>query len=163
MKKKDIIKEEMRRALIKEVATYYVQTQSTFRKTAQVFGMSKSWAQRILQEEIKEKCPELISPVKEVIELNKRERYKRGGHAMAMAMKRRKEISKRGDVNMSKKEKINIQCVKPVIIESLSKTIPMFKVGEIYPLYLGKDGAPSFVRGQVCDLEYEKYKDYFAI
>jgi len=95
MKKKDIIKEEMRRALIKEVATYYVQTQSTLRKTAQVFGMSKSWVHRIFQKEIKEKCPELLTPVNEVIELNKRERHMRGGRGMAMAMKKRKEMSEK--------------------------------------------------------------------
>ena len=163
MKKKDIIKEEMRRALIKEVATYYVQTQSTFRKTAQVFGRSKTWAQKILQEEIKEKCPELLDDVKRVIELNKKERYTRGGQALAKAMRKRKEMLERGDVNMSKKEKMSIKCIKPIFVESLSKTVPMFKAGKTYTLYLTNDGAPSFVRGEVLDIEYEKYCDYFAI
>lgn len=92
MNKKYILDEEARRALIREVVAYYVQTQSTFRKTAEAFNMSKSWVQRVLREEAVEKCPDLLSHIDEVVEKNKKERYVRGGRKSAILKKEKRNF-----------------------------------------------------------------------
>lgn len=89
MKNKNIIKEEMRRQLVREVATYYVESGDTIRKTATIFGKSKSWVHRILRLEVGEKCPDLLSDVDEAININKEARSLRGG----IANKRNKSIN----------------------------------------------------------------------
>ena len=151
MKNKNIMKEEMRKLLVKEVATYYITSQSTLRKTASVFGRSKSWVHGILQIEVEKRCPELQEDVLRVIERNKQERHIRGGYAKK-GTRRNVEI---------KKVKTNVECIKPVIIESLGISSPVFTPGKIYPVYFDKNGEPSFVKGSICDLEYKKYVEYF--
>ena len=89
MKNKNIIKEEMRRQLVREVATYYVESGDTIRKTATIFGKSKSWVHRILRLEVREKCPDLLSNVDEAINVNKEARALRGG----LANKRNKSMN----------------------------------------------------------------------
>lgn len=91
MKNNNIIKEEMRKALVREVATYYVETQATIRKTATLFGMSKSWVHRVLKIEIPQKCPDLIEDVNTAINVNKQLRYSRGGKAIAAIKKNKKK------------------------------------------------------------------------
>lgn len=81
MNNKNIIKEEMRKQLVREVATYYVESGDTIRKTATIFGKSKSWVHRILRLEVREKCPDLLSNVDKAIDVNKEARALRGGLA----------------------------------------------------------------------------------
>ena len=96
MSKNNIMREEMRKALVREVATHYVETQSTIRSTAKIFGKSKSWVHRILKIEISQKCPELKEDVMKAIQFNKDARAKRGGQGMAMAMARRRKQKELG-------------------------------------------------------------------
>lgn len=89
MTNKNIIKEEIRRQLVREVATYYVESGNTMRKTATIFGKSKSWVHGILRLEVKEKCPDLLSNVDKAINVNKKARALRGG----LANKRNKSMN----------------------------------------------------------------------
>lgn len=89
MTNKNIIKEEIRRQLVREVATYYVESGDTIRKTAAIFGMSKSWVHRILRLEVGEKCPDLLSNVNKAINVNKKAGSLRGG----LTNKRNKSIN----------------------------------------------------------------------
>ena len=82
MNNKNIIKEEMRRQLVREIATYYVESGDTIRNTAAIFGKSKSWVHRILRLEVREKCPDLLSNVDKAIDVNKEARAQRGGLAL---------------------------------------------------------------------------------
>lgn len=90
----------MRDQIVKEVATYYVSTQSTIRKTAELFNRSKTWVHRILKIEVSKSCPELEDEVNNVIQINKQARYQRGGLAI------KKKYEKLGGVkNVNTKER----------------------------------------------------------
>lgn len=73
---KDCVKER-----VLEVANYIIDTKSTIRKTAKVFGVSKSTIHKDITERIIEVKPELRKNIKEVLEQNFEERAIRGGMA----------------------------------------------------------------------------------
>lgn len=73
---KDCVKER-----VLEVANYIIDTKSTIRKTAKVFGVSKTTIHKDITERIIEVKPELRKNIKEVLEQNLEERAIRGGMA----------------------------------------------------------------------------------
>lgn len=73
---KDCVKER-----VLEVANYIIDTKSTIRKTAKVFGASKTTIHKDITERIIEVKPELRKNIKEVLEQNLEERAIRGGMA----------------------------------------------------------------------------------
>ena len=64
-----------------ELAHYIVETKSTVRQTAAVFGISKSTVHNDVTKRLSNINPLLCSEVKEVLERNKAERHIRGGLA----------------------------------------------------------------------------------
>lgn len=70
---KDCVKER-----VLEVANYIIDTKSTIRKTAKVFGVSKTTIHKDITERIIEVKPELRKNIKEVLEQNLEERAIRG-------------------------------------------------------------------------------------
>lgn len=60
---------------------YIVETGSTVRAAAKVFGLSKSTVHTDVSERLKKLNPQLYSEVREVLEFNKSERHLRGGMA----------------------------------------------------------------------------------
>lgn len=85
--------DKMRTELVKEVAIFYTDTESTIRKTAKYFGRSKSWVHRIFYLELEEVDPELHESVYELLMKNKQERAIRGGKATKTKFRR-----KRGEI-----------------------------------------------------------------
>lgn len=73
---KDCVKER-----VLEVANYIIDTKSTIRKTAKVFGVSKTTIHKDITERIIKVKPELRKNIKEVLEQNLEERAMRGGMA----------------------------------------------------------------------------------
>ena len=64
-----------------ELAHYIVETKSTVRQTAAVFGISKSTVHNDVTKRLSNINPLLCSEVKEVLEENKAQRHIRGGMA----------------------------------------------------------------------------------
>ncbi len=64
-----------------ELGHYIVETRSTVRQTAQVFGISKSTVHNDVTKKLSIINPLLCSEVKEVLEENKAQRHIRGGLA----------------------------------------------------------------------------------
>ncbi len=60
---------------------YIVETGSTVRAAAKVFGLSKSTVHTDVSERLKKLNPQLYLEVREVLEINKAERHLRGGMA----------------------------------------------------------------------------------
>lgn len=60
---------------------FIVETGSTVRAAAKVFGLSKSTVHTDVSERLKKLNPQLYLEVREVLELNKAERHLRGGMA----------------------------------------------------------------------------------
>ncbi len=60
---------------------YIVETGSTVRAAAKVFGLSKSTVHTDVSERLRKLNPQLYLEVREVLELNKAERHLRGGMA----------------------------------------------------------------------------------
>jgi putative DeoR family transcriptional regulator (stage III sporulation protein D) len=73
---KDYIEE---RAL--EIANYIIEEKATVRKTANVFGVSKSTVHKDVTERLPKINPLISEQVKSVLEKNKAERHIRGGKA----------------------------------------------------------------------------------
>lgn len=73
---KDYIKER-----VNEVGNYIIRTQSTIRKTAKQFKISKSTVHKDLSERLPGINPALAAKAKAVMEKNKAERHLRGGMA----------------------------------------------------------------------------------
>ncbi|MGO1368641.1 MAG: sporulation transcriptional regulator SpoIIID [Senegalia sp. (in: firmicutes)] len=73
---KDYIEE---RAL--EIANYIIEENATVRKTANVFGVSKSTVHKDVTERLPKINPLISVQVKSVLEKNKAERHIRGGKA----------------------------------------------------------------------------------
>ncbi|APF25132.1 MULTISPECIES: sporulation transcriptional regulator SpoIIID [Clostridium] len=73
---KDYIRE---RAL--DVSNYVLNTKSTVRKTAKVFGVAKSTIHKDITERLPKINPEVAKKVKEILDYNKSERHIRGGQA----------------------------------------------------------------------------------
>lgn len=63
------------------MATYLIENNSTVRKVAAHFGISKSTVHKDITETLKNKNPILYKQVKEILDKNKGERHIRGGEA----------------------------------------------------------------------------------
>ncbi|MCG8400960.1 MAG: sporulation transcriptional regulator SpoIIID [Firmicutes bacterium] len=64
-----------------EICTYILETQSTVRQAAQLFGVSKSTVHKDMTERLPSLNRELANQVRRVLEYNKSERHLRGGEA----------------------------------------------------------------------------------
>lgn len=64
-----------------EICQYILETQSTVRQAAQVFGVSKSTVHKDMTERLPSLNKELAVQVKKVLDFNKAERHLRGGEA----------------------------------------------------------------------------------
>ena len=64
-----------------ELAQYILDTNSTVRKAAKAYNISKSTVHKDVAERLKKINPSLYANVKEVLDLNKSERHIRGGLA----------------------------------------------------------------------------------
>lgn len=80
------------------LAEYIVETKNTVRKTALVFGISKSTVHKDVTERLKRVNPPLYREVGRVLEQNKQERHMRGGEAT-----RQKYINRRTFVDTEEK------------------------------------------------------------
>lgn len=76
---KDYIEER-----VLEVANYIIDSKSTIRKTAKVFGVSKSTIHKDMTERLPKINPQIAEEAKSILELNKSERHIRGGRATKM-------------------------------------------------------------------------------
>ena len=81
------------------LAEYIVETKNTVRKTAIVFGISKSTVHKDVTEGLKRLNPPLYREVGRVLEQNKQERHMRGGEAT-----RQKYINRRTLTDTEEKE-----------------------------------------------------------
>ncbi len=64
-----------------ELGQFILDNKSTVRATAKQFGISKSTVHKDVSERLSEINPELYVQVKNILEINKRERHIRGGMA----------------------------------------------------------------------------------
>ncbi|MCY6958793.1 sporulation transcriptional regulator SpoIIID [Clostridium brassicae] len=79
---KDYIEER-----VMEVANYIIESKATIRKTAKVFGVSKSTIHKDMTERLPKINPQVAKAAKDVLDLNKSERHIRGGKATKMKYK----------------------------------------------------------------------------
>ena len=79
---KDYIEER-----VLDVARYIIDSKSTIRKTAKVFGVSKSTIHKDMTERLLKINPEIAEETHSILELNKAERHIRGGDATRMKYK----------------------------------------------------------------------------
>jgi putative DeoR family transcriptional regulator (stage III sporulation protein D) len=79
---KDYIEER-----VLDVAKYIIESKSTIRKTAKVFGVSKSTIHKDMTERLLKINPEIAEETHLILELNKAERHIRGGDATRMKYK----------------------------------------------------------------------------
>lgn len=84
---KDYIEER-----VLEVAQYIIDSKATIRKTAKVFGVSKSTIHKDVTERLEEINPSLALEVKRVLEKNKLERHLRGGMATKLKYEKEKKV-----------------------------------------------------------------------
>ncbi len=63
------------------LAQYIIDHKATVRSTAKEFGISKSTVHTDVTERLKKINPQLFTKVKEILDINKRERHIRGGLA----------------------------------------------------------------------------------
>ena len=84
---KDYIEER-----VLQVAQYIIDSKATIRKTAKVFGVSKSTIHKDVTERLEEINPSLALEVKRVLEKNKSERHIRGGMATKLKYEREKKV-----------------------------------------------------------------------
>ncbi|CAI3193172.1 sporulation transcriptional regulator SpoIIID [Clostridium neonatale] len=66
---------------VKEVANYIIDTKSTIRGTAEVFGVCKSTVHKDLNERLPQIDPVMAEKTHSILEKNKAERHIRGGIA----------------------------------------------------------------------------------
>lgn len=64
-----------------EIAKYIIDERATVRKTARVFGVSKSTVHKDVTERLPKINPLVASQVKNILDANKAERHIRGGKA----------------------------------------------------------------------------------
>lgn len=76
---KDYIEER-----VLEVAKYIIDSKDTIRKTAKVFGVSKSTIHKDMTERLPKINPAIAEQTHSILELNKAERHIRGGNATKM-------------------------------------------------------------------------------
>lgn len=79
---KDYIEER-----VLEVAKYIIDSKSTIRRTAKLFGVSKSTIHKDITERLPRINPQIANEAKEILEYNKAERHIRGGKATKMKYK----------------------------------------------------------------------------
>lgn len=79
---KDYIEER-----VLEVAKYIINSKATIRKTAKVFGVSKSTIHKDMTERLPKINPMIAEKTHTILELNKAERHIRGGKATKMKYK----------------------------------------------------------------------------
>jgi putative DeoR family transcriptional regulator (stage III sporulation protein D) len=79
---KDYIEER-----VLEVARYIIESKATIRKTAKVFGVSKSTIHKDMTERLPKINPQVAKEAKDILDLNKSERHIRGGKATRMKYK----------------------------------------------------------------------------
>lgn len=79
---KDYIEER-----VMEVAQYIIDSKATIRKTAKVFGVSKSTIHKDMTERLPKINPQVAAQAKNILEINKAERHIRGGRATKMKYK----------------------------------------------------------------------------
>ena len=70
-----------------EIAKYILSENATVRKAAGVFGVSKSTVHKDVTERLPKINPLIASMVKEILEVNKKERHIRGGKATKLKYK----------------------------------------------------------------------------
>ncbi|MEK6265402.1 sporulation transcriptional regulator SpoIIID [Clostridium sp.] len=64
-----------------EVAKYIIESKATIRRTAKVFGVSKSTIHKDMTERLPTINPLIASEAKTILDINKAERHIRGGRA----------------------------------------------------------------------------------
>lgn len=79
---KDYIEER-----VLEAAKYIIEYRATIRKTARVFGVSKSTIHKDITERLPKINPQIAKEAKQVLDVNKAERHIRGGKATKMKYK----------------------------------------------------------------------------
>ena len=79
---KDYIEER-----VLEVAQYIIYSRATIRKTAKVFGVSKSTIHKDMTERLPKINPDIDEEAKSILDLNKAERHIRGGKATKLKYK----------------------------------------------------------------------------
>lgn len=79
---KDYIEER-----VLEVAQYIIDSKATIRKTAKVFGVSKSTIHKDMTERLPKINPVIAEETHNILELNKAERHIRGGTATKLKYK----------------------------------------------------------------------------
>ncbi|WP_315116577.1 sporulation transcriptional regulator SpoIIID [uncultured Clostridium sp.] len=79
---KDYIEER-----VLEVANYIISSKATIRKTAKVFGVSKSTIHKDMTERLPKINPQIAEEAKIIMDYNKSERHIRGGKATKMKYK----------------------------------------------------------------------------
>ncbi|MCR1900191.1 sporulation transcriptional regulator SpoIIID [Irregularibacter muris] len=70
-----------------EIANHIIETNTTVRETAKVFGVSKSTVHKDVTERLPKINPTIAQEVKRVLDKNKAERHLRGGLATKMKYK----------------------------------------------------------------------------
>jgi len=70
-----------------EVAKYIIESKSTIRRTAKVFGVSKSTIHKDMTERLPTINPQIANQAKTILDLNKAERHIRGGRATRLKYK----------------------------------------------------------------------------
>ena len=71
-----------------ELAEYIIQNQTTVRKAAKKFGVSKSTVHKDVAQRLQTINPQLYREVKAVLDVNKAQRHIRGGMATRMKYKK---------------------------------------------------------------------------
>jgi len=79
---KDYIEER-----VLDVANYIIDSKATIRKTAKVFGVSKSTIHKDMTERLPKLNPAIAQEAKLILDLNKAERHIRGGKATKLKYK----------------------------------------------------------------------------
>ncbi len=79
---KDYIEER-----VLEVANYIINSKATIRKTAKVFGVSKSTIHKDMTERLPKINPQVADEAKNILDVNKAERHIRGGKATKLKYK----------------------------------------------------------------------------
>lgn len=79
---KDYIEER-----VLEVAKYIIDTRATIRKTAKLYGVSKSTIHKDITERLPKINPQIANEAKEILDFNKAERHIRGGKATKLKYK----------------------------------------------------------------------------
>ena len=91
---------ENRNKFIEELGNYIIENNSTVRKTAEKFGISKSTVHKDLTVHLKEINVNLYEDVEKLLQKNKSERHLRGGLATKMKyLNTRKCIKKQENIN----------------------------------------------------------------